>query len=577
MNDRSIDVGIITIIPTEIEALLDVFNARSKRELIGSQIYFRTSIYSELAQRYLDVVISFSIDQGNTESAITTTKFLHDWYPRIMCLVGIAAGIRGKTEIGDIIVPSLIHDYSIKTYRNQEYNPRSKSHSRSDYINTLLKLHPLDQRLFTEKCCTELSDDIERIIEEIKNKNEVNNYVFNPQFRIHDGNLVSDNVLIRDDHYFDRIVTSNNDKCQGGDMESSGFVRACQVERLDFPWIVVRGVSDYGDNKKIDMFQSIAAKSASVALRELLTFSINIDELKENPKSLENERNLQFDIIKHIREAYENEDWKTVCVLGTMISRYLYLSSQYDLSIDIGKLVEDAAVELEDDDVRAKILIEDIGWTQFVHGEKKRAKANISTGLTIAEKIGNYYLSAKAYRHLASIERRKGNYEKASENLSGAEKEAKKIPDEKLRREIQASLVFSRAKLKERQIQNDEDLEQCIEAAKNATKRFIELNDQGRAVKTYRFIGDLYCRKKDYCEAIKFYNTGLEKSFEIHRYDTIEENGLALIGIADYISLKRKIDIVSRIKRYCEEEHLKNKMIFWNRIEKGFINEKNNT
>lgn len=571
MNDHTVDVGIITFIYKEVEALLKIFDAEKEKIKIGGQIYFRTSLHSNIAKRDLNVVLTFS-EPGNTESAIITTKFLYDWCPRIMCLVGIAAGIKGKTNIGDVIIPSLIHDYSKKTFINQQYSPQSKDLSRADDLNKLLKLNPLNHRDFNRLCSKELSGDIDSINEALNiiQKDGKESGLFKPIFLIHDGNLVSDNTLIRDDHYFQKIVTGNNDKCQGGEMESAGFVRACQIERPDYPWLVVRGVSDYGDGNKSDTYQSLAAKSATIALRELLTRSIEIDDLKENPKASNSERKLQFDIIKQLRKANENEDWKTVCTLGTLISRYLYLASQYSLSIEIGKLVENAAVQLEDDDVLAKILIEDLGWTQFLYGDKSWAKTNILNGLSAAGRVGNHYLSAKGYRHLASIKRRSGYYSEAQKHLDNATKEAAEIVDKTKKAEIEASLLYSNAQLKYAKLRSKrqpkaEDIKSCINEAEEAQKAFLKISDSKRAVKIYRFIGDLYCELNDFTNAIDQYSIGLDDSLDIHRYDTIKENGNALLKLTDHISKEQQIDILLRLKQYCEVQNLSEEMAFWSK------------
>ena len=161
MNAKIIDVGIITIVSTEIQALLNIFHADiNDWEEIGMQRYYHASVFSEQVNRELSIVITSPKREGNTNCAITTTKFLYDWYPRIICLVGIGAGIRGKIRIGDVILPKKIHDYTVKKYERRKYTPRSESMDWPDCIDNMLKYHPFNERAFAETCEKELDKDI---------------------------------------------------------------------------------------------------------------------------------------------------------------------------------------------------------------------------------------------------------------------------------------------------------------------------------------------------------------------------------------------------------------------------------
>lgn len=563
MNSKSIDIGVITVIPTEIKALLSTFNTNEKfkYQKQGNSNYLKIELPSRKANRKVLIVISFlNKGAGNTESAITTTRFLSDWYPKIMFLVGISAGIRGKTKIGDVIFPNKVHCLTTKVYKKGEYNLREEGYSWSDFISGLMKINQISSTEFTSVCSTELAFEISSALKSARTL-DISGKDFDGNINILDGSILSDNTLIRDPSYFNGIKEKLDEKCRGADMESAGFVRACLVERSDFPWLILRGVSDFGDSDKSDVFQSLAAKSACIALRELIDKYLDIDSINENPKAQIADPSLEIDIIKQIKDGYQEERWNDVCRIAPIISRYLWLSGQYSLRIEIGDMVKDAASKIENDMLRAKYLIDDIGWTLYIEGDMQSAKTNIKDGLRIAKENKEYYLSAKAHRHLASIYRRNGMYEKASEELKYAIDDAKFISDSESRTEMEAALMFSSAKIHSLSC-DDREISHSIEEAKDAAEKFSSIKDKERAVKVFVFLGDTYKRLGNITNAKNIYSEGLEMAYEIGRYDEIKSNTLALISL-DCLSNDEKDLYIEKVSTFCKTQKLFSEIAFW--------------
>lgn len=53
-------------------------------------------------------------------------------------------------------------------------------------------------------------------------------------------------------------------------MEAAGFGTACNQRETPVPWFIVRGVSDFGDDFKDDLFHSWAAHAAASYLYLLI-------------------------------------------------------------------------------------------------------------------------------------------------------------------------------------------------------------------------------------------------------------------------------------------------------------------
>lgn len=559
MMEKIIDVGIITIIPSEIEALLQIFGIEKKSIIHtnGPYDYIKTKIFSEQAQRELSVVITyFNKESGNIESSICTTCFLRDWYPKLMCLVGIAAGIRGKVKIGDVIIPSKVHDRTIKVYKEKQLLPRSVSYSRTDLVDGMLKLNMLSNEKFLNECNKNLGKELKLAMQNAK-KLELLEKDLNKKLLIHDGSILSDNILIRDGTFFDSIISETDEKCRGGDMEAAGFVRACRVENNNFPWLIVRGVSDFGDHAKSDSFQLLAAKSACTALKAYLDKCINVDLLPDNYRGHELKNSFEFNIFQQIQDSYDHCRWSEVCRIGNIVSRYLWLSGQYDLRVRIGKMVEDAASHGNDNETRVATLIDDIGWTSYVLGQDHIGIKNINDGIRIAREIDNNYYIAKGNRHLASICRQKKDMGEAAKFLSEAKEYAKDILDENRKTEMANGLLFSEAQY----LFCCEDYKNSIVKFREVIKNFEDYKDTEREVKVYVLLGRALVAEKNEEDAISTFYKGLEKSCEISRYDQIASNTEELLKLI--LDLNEREKLIKYVNNYCISKKLYHESNRW--------------
>jgi len=556
MNDRRIDVGIITIIPTEIKALLSIFGVKEKFQYdeTSNANYLKTNMYSSASGRDISVVITFLHKKsGNTESAITTSRFLRDWYPRLMCLVGISAGIPDKTKIGDVILPAEIQDRQIKVYERGEYKQRTTTRVRTDFMDGLTKLQWIDLEKFRSLCATELASEIASAKHVINDKG----------IEIHDGSLVSDNILIKDEQFFVKFLTEVDQKCRGAEMEAAGFVRACEVEN-NLPWVISRGVSDFGDTSKQDTFHELAAKTACLALRELLTNCINIDKLPTNSRAKDFETTLEFNIIQQIRTAYQQKAYDKVCKIASILplSRYFWLSGQHQLRIEIGEIVVNAAGYIEENKLKAAYLIDDLGWTTFSLNSKDSAKAKnyIRDGLRLANELEDYYLSAKAHRHLAGIHLINGLLDETKKESELAVIDANNIVDEHEKNEMMAALKLGEAKLLLAS-ENMDDKQKSVDAFESALAAFNANSDENRAVKVHVLLGNAYQALGNMDKAKNKYEEGLNKAYEIGRYDEIKSNTNALLSIVSDETYQT--DVLKKIIAYCETCQLYSELYFW--------------
>ena len=97
---------------------------------------------------------------------------------------------------------------------------------------------------------------------------------------IHYGTVASGNTLVKDAATRDRILTAVGDPCLCLEMEAAGLMN-------NFPCLVIRGICDYADSHKNDIWQRYAAATAAAYARELLDYVPKRDlEMTQSIKEL---------------------------------------------------------------------------------------------------------------------------------------------------------------------------------------------------------------------------------------------------------------------------------------------------
>ena len=519
---ESIDIAVITVIPSEIEAVFRIFEIDRSADIrrIGSLEYWASSIYSSVNGQYMSVAVTFLKDRaGTVEAGITATLVCEYLSPRLLTLVGIAAGAEGRCRIGDVIIPEVIHDITTKVRKpGGELLPRRRSPKLDGRILSQFKLTPVDAQLLAQR--TEIpKNELENLRRLAQAAGLEESDIANP-VSLKDGSIASDNLLLRDPDFFPEFMSSNDERIRALEMEAAGFVRACEL--ADIPWLVVRGVSDYGDDRKSDDFQSFAAVNAAICSRQVIADCLDISKFEKGAMG-EKEISLFASLEASLVEAYSAKQWEFAIKIGNFLSRPLWLSGLYSHRLRIGRLLEDAAAHHGDRSARARALIDDVGWTAYAMGQKEQAVKSISDGVLIAEKASDWYVCTKGSRHLASISRRSGDLAQCSIHLDAAENFSEKIEAEDKKRELQISLMLSRAKC----LVAEEKADEAISWARAAEGEMLKVGDSFRVVKIFQVLGEAEFKKGNSEAALENYRIGYERAYSIGRRDEALANAVS--------------------------------------------------
>ncbi len=270
-----VDVVILTVISAEFEAarrVLQIDDGSREKDLDGT-VYFRGAVPSELAKRDYAIALTCISGAGNPGAAAATAAAIARYHPRAVFLMGIAAGIRDKVQIGEVVLSDRVVAYEpaalLRTARGTKEHPRPEiDRAPHAMIQDVVSYRPDSARLRAA------FDRAGGAIPTAPAGRE-------DEFRAHVasaltarlGTIASGEKLLRDPSKL-LAVRKLHGKTEVGEMEAAGLVDACR--RGPVPWLVIRGVSDFGDELKDDRFHTFASCAAAAVLFDFIAHGIDL-------------------------------------------------------------------------------------------------------------------------------------------------------------------------------------------------------------------------------------------------------------------------------------------------------------
>ena len=250
-----------------------------QKELLGSQIAFGINPLNDKEAYRIDgfrfwkksittksegkvkIALTMVGRDRTVNCAVACSKFFNNMNVGLCVLVGICAGLQEKVTLGDSICAEMVLDYEGGRQTEENFEKRPEP-----YPLDIIITHDMShfnpnlgnwQKSF-RKCIKDLAkiEDIPDIAVKLKPK-------------YHTGVILSGEKLLVDGK-LPEMRKEYHERVRGAEMEGSGFANACRAYRV--PWLVFRGVSDYGDPNKPEMkiWKTTAAISASTAVMDFI-------------------------------------------------------------------------------------------------------------------------------------------------------------------------------------------------------------------------------------------------------------------------------------------------------------------
>lgn len=245
-------VAIITALANpELRYVLDVFGTDWKRESREGIVYQVTTL--AVGGDEVQIVAAAQNEMGMVAAAILATKTITAWDPRIIVMTGVCAGVRGKVEVGDVVVGQQLFDYGSGKLEAGNVTP--------DY-------QPVTLSDSTCSCVSDLAAQASRLAE-IRSGWPTEGGKPATELRAYLGAMASGAAVVGDDAVVQGIKQHKR-SLLAVDMEAYGIGKAAASSLAPPVGLVVKGVQDFADESKDDDYREYAAYVSAAFVRALV-------------------------------------------------------------------------------------------------------------------------------------------------------------------------------------------------------------------------------------------------------------------------------------------------------------------
>lgn len=202
------------------------------------------------------IVAAAAPRMGLPAAAVTATKMIYEFRPRFLVMTGIAAGVEGRANVGDVLVADPSWDWGSGKWEGTTEGPR--------FLPEPYQL-PLHNRV--RACLNRLRQDVGWLAE---TKKKWPGPAPDSEMKISIGPLASGAAVLADNRTLREVVRQHR-KLIGIDMESYAVMAAAEGASAPRPIsISIKGVSDHADERKNDTFREFAAYASTEVMAKLI-------------------------------------------------------------------------------------------------------------------------------------------------------------------------------------------------------------------------------------------------------------------------------------------------------------------
>lgn len=263
-STETCDVAIVTTLREEFEAALVALDSDRRMHRIGGQQYYKAEIAcANRPEKALSVIISRIARPLNVHAAASVTQARDLYNPRAMFLTGTAAGLRNSFSIGDVVVPRKVFYYESEKMTTEGVVPRPQYAEPDDPYLYGFGTYSFDANDYYDK--------VESFIASIPRSKQPTSIPegFRPHLISENATIATGERVLRNGKYLAKLRDQFDDTICAADQESYGFANAAR----GLPWLIFRGISDYGDATSADDWKYVASGMAALCLRDFLEYS----------------------------------------------------------------------------------------------------------------------------------------------------------------------------------------------------------------------------------------------------------------------------------------------------------------
>ncbi len=275
MNNQIYDVGILTVVEPELKAVQRALKINNFRDRVPHKglLYWHGKIYSQIHQRDLRVIVSCQALAGESQASTAASYMIAEFDPAMVILVGIAAGRRGQIRIGDVALSREVADVTAGVMEGGERKPRLLVVSLPVPVAQMVQSSEVSAKQLAREA-GKLFGNSGLTVPAGKEKEYAKFVTQKPDVK--ECAVYSSDLLLRDAGVLEQAAAGLHQGIKVGEMEAAGFIKACVARYPSVLWLVIRGVSDFGDRFKNDHFHRLGSSSAAAYLKCFLEGGVDL-------------------------------------------------------------------------------------------------------------------------------------------------------------------------------------------------------------------------------------------------------------------------------------------------------------
>jgi len=261
LMDRGKEIDLAVVVPLREEfAILYSYigpYCRVTKDPVTNHHYYRFD-WPHGSDHPYRCVATFAGEMGTTKASLVTQMLLAKWEPSTLTILGIAAGISEDVRVGDVLVATVVDNYLENSKALKSSDPRNSFVFRlagEPYRPSSQLLNEVRNFEFahTEPYVTQWRRQCKEVAERELGEHEarlIREKAIRPSPLMLDGHIACGSIVGTANAFTEWLKKTRDRKYIGLEMESGGVLAAIYDSASNCQSLVLRGVSDFGDDRK---------------------------------------------------------------------------------------------------------------------------------------------------------------------------------------------------------------------------------------------------------------------------------------------------------------------------------------
>ena len=258
-NTYDFFAAIVTAVDIEFDSCKEIIENTSLIKKEYDDTYYTIgNIRGDVSKK---VVLLKQHQMGLTASSVASFKVISNFKPKYIVMSGIAGGVKGSVELGDVVLATEVVEFTSGKILNglsldKMFKPEPKYLSVSSEIKEILN--------------KDFDSDLDHIMEEHNYESRELN-----RFNVIVGSIVSGPFVLQNDFVINEFILPYNRKVKAIDMEAYGVLYASENAFNPKPKaIICKAISDFADEQKSDDYQKNAALNSAYFVESLIKYHL---------------------------------------------------------------------------------------------------------------------------------------------------------------------------------------------------------------------------------------------------------------------------------------------------------------